>query len=96
MQEREILEIAQKIEKVGGRLYLVGGAIRDDLLGKKTHDEDYCVTGITAEQFQKIFPEVHIRGKTFKEDPLRVYRVARFLAQLEFKVEQQTIEQMKE
>lgn len=96
MQEKEIIKIAQKIEKAGGRLYLVGGAVRDDLLGKKTHDEDYCVTGITAEQFQKIFPEVHIRGKTFKEDPLRVYRVARFLAQLEFKVEQQTIEQMKE
>lgn len=177
MQEREIITIAQKIEKAGGRLYLVGGAIRDDLLGKKTHDEDYCVTGITAEQFQKIFPEAHIRGKAFevfdmygkefaiarteskygvghkefeistspnitieqdlarrditinsiakdvltgriidpfngrkdienkiikattkafKEDPLRVYRVARFSAQLGFKVEEQTIEQMKE
>ena len=177
MQEKEIIKIAQKIEKAGGRLYLVGGAVRDDLLGKKTHDEDYCVTGITAEQFQKIFPEVHIRGKafevfdmygkefaiarietkyglghkdfeietnpnitieqdlarrditinsiakdvltgkiidpfngksdienkiikattkTFKEDPLRVYRVARFAAQLGFKVEKQTIEQMKE
>lgn len=177
MQEKEIIKTAQKIEKAGGRLYLVGGAIRDDLLGKKTHDEDYCVTGITAEQFQKIFPEAHIRGKAFevfdmygkefaiarteskygvghkefeintspnitieqdlarrditinsiakdvltgriidpfngrkdienkiikattkafKEDPLRVYRVARFSAQLGFKVEEQTIEQMKE
>lgn len=177
MQEKEIIKTAQKIEKAGGRLYLVGGAIRDDLLGKKTHDEDYCVTGMTAEKFQKIFPEAHIRGKAFevfdmygkefaiarteskyglghkefeintspkitieqdlarrditinsiakdvltgkiidpfngrkdienkiikattkafKEDPLRVYRVARFAAQLEFKVEEQTIEQMKE
>ena len=66
MQEKEIIKTAQKIEKAGGRLYLVGGAIRDDLLGKKTHDEDYCVTGITAEQFQKIFPEAHIRGKAFE------------------------------
>ena len=177
MQEKEIIKIAQKIEKAGGRLYLVGGAIRDDLLGKKTHDEDYCVTGITAEKFEEIFPEAHIRGKAFavfdmhgkefaiarteskygvghkefeintspkitieqdlarrditinsiakdvltgkiidpfngrkdienkiiratteafKEDPLRVYRVARFAAQLGFKVEQQTIEQMEE
>ena len=32
----------------------------------------------------------------FKEDPLRVYRVARFATQLEFKVEQETIEQMRE
>ena len=177
MQEKEIIKIAQKIEKAKGRLYLVGGAIRDDLLGKKTHDEDYCVTGMTAEKFQKIFPEAHIRGKAFevfdmygkefaiarteskyglghkefeintspkitieqdlarrditinsiakdvltgkiidpfngrkdienkiikattkafKEDPLRVYRVARFAAQLGFKVEKQTIEQMTE
>ena len=31
---------------------------------------------------------------SFKEDPLRVYRVARFASQLEFKVEENTIEMM--
>lgn len=171
----DIKSIAKKIEQAGGKLYLVGGAVRDKLLGKETHDEDYCVTGITAEEFQKLFPEAHIRGKAFavfdihgkefamartetkqgighkefeittnpqitieqdlarrditinaiaehvltgeiidpfngqkdlknkiikattehfKEDPLRVYRVARFAAQLGFKVEEQTIKQM--
>lgn len=169
--------IANKIKEAGGNLYLVGGAIRDELLGKATHDEDYCVTGITAEKFQEIFPEAHIRGKAFavfdlegkefamarteskqgighkefeitatpqitieqdlarrditinaiakdvltgeiidpfngiqdlkkkiirattehfKEDPLRVYRVARFAAQLGFEVEKSTISQMRE
>ena len=58
-------EIANKIKQAGGNLYLVGGAVRDELLGKTIHDEDYCVTGITAEQFQKLFPEAHIRGKAF-------------------------------
>lgn len=168
-------EIANKIKQAGGNLYLVGGAVRDELLGKTIHDEDYCVTGITAEQFQKLFPEAHIRGKAFavfdidgkefamarteskqgtghkefeiktdpkitieedlsrrditinaiakdvltgeivdpfngredlknkvirattkhfKEDPLRVYRVARFSAQLGFDVENETINQM--
>lgn len=174
---QDIMSIANKIKEAGGNLYLVGGAIRDELLGKTTHDEDYCVTGITAENFQKMFPEAHIRGKAFavfdidgkefamartelkhgmghkefeinaspqitieqdlarrditinamakdvltqelidpfngrrdlenkvikattehfKEDPLRVYRVARFAAQLGFAVEKETINQMRE
>lgn len=171
----DIKTIANKIKQEGGRLYLVGGAVRDSLLGKETHDEDYCVTGISYEKFQKIFPEAHIRGKAFavfdmygkefalartesktgtghkefeikaepqitieqdlarrditinsiakdvltgeiidpfngqedlknktirattehfKEDPLRVYRVARFATQLGFEVELETIKQM--
>ena len=64
MQDIEL--IAKKIEQAGGKIYLVGGAVRDELLGQATHDEDYCVTGLTAEQFQKIFPEAHIRGKAFE------------------------------
>ena len=171
----DIKLIANKIKQEGGNLYLVGGAVRDSLLGRRTHDEDYCLTGITFEKFQEIFPEAHIRGKSFavfdmygkefalarieskvgtghkefeikadpkitieddlarrditinaiakdvitgeiidpfngqedlknktirattehfKEDPLRVYRVARFAAQLGFEVNSETIKQM--
>ena len=61
----DIKTTAKKIEKEGGRLYLVGGTVGDSLLGKTTHDEDYCVTGITSEKFQEMFPEAHIRGKAF-------------------------------
>ena len=174
---QDIKTIANKIKEAGGKLYLVGGAVRDELLGKTTHDKDYCVTGITAEKFQEMFLEAHIRGKAFavfdiegqefamarteskqgighkefkiktnpqitieqdlarrditinaiakdvltqeiidpfngrqdlknkvikattehfKEDPLRVYRVARFAAQLGFEVEKETINQMME
>lgn len=173
----DIKSIANKIEQAGGRLYLVGGAVRDELLGNITHDEDYCVTGITFEAFQQLFPEAHIRGKAFsvfdiqgkefalartesklgkghkefkieanpnitieqdlarrditinaiakdvligkiidpfngrkdlenkvirattehfKEDPLRVYRVARFATKLKFSVEKETINMMME
>lgn len=60
-----ILEIAKKIKSNGGNLYLVGGAVRDELLGIKSHDEDYCVTGISFEEFKKLFPKAHIRGKSF-------------------------------
>jgi len=174
---QDIKVIANKIKEAGGTLYLVGGALRDEFLGKTTHDKDYCVTGLTAKKFQKIFPEAHVRGKAFavfdldgqefamarieskqgvghkefeiktdpqitieqdlarrditinsiaknvltqeiidpfngredlknkvikattehfKEDPLRVYRVARFATQLGFHVEENTIKQMNE
>ena len=175
MEENAIKKIAEKIKKNGGNLYLVGGALRDELLGRKAKDRDYCVTGITGEKFLELFPDAHIRGKSFEvydidgiefamartekkmgkghqefkiqtgatieedlkrrditinsiakevltdkiidpfggkedlknrtirhtstefiEDPLRVYRVARFSAILEFKVEKNTINLMKE
>ena len=59
-------QIAEIIKQNGGNLYLVGGAVRNSLLGLKNHDEDYCVTGITAEQFKNLFPEAHIIGKAFE------------------------------
>lgn len=175
MKDNKIKEIANKIKKTGGNLYLVGGAVRDKILQKEIFDEDYCVTGLSAEEFEKLFPNAHIRGKNFpvydmencefalarkerkitsghkgfgfdanknitieqdlsrrditinsiaqevltgkiidpfngiedikngiirkttdafSEDPLRVYRVARFASTLEFKVEKETLEAM--
>ena len=169
-------EIAKKINSIGGRLYLVGGAVRDEIMGRKLSDEDYCVVGITQEEFQTLFPDAITRGKSFevfdlygrefamartetkvgkghkefeiqtskqitieedlsrrdvtinsiakdvltgkiidpfngrediqnkilrattgkfKEDPLRVYRVARMAANFEFDVEEKTMELMK-
>jgi len=172
-----IEEIAKKIENAGGRLYLVGGALRDAALNRKIEDKDYCVVGICHEQFLELFPNARVIGKAFqvfqigkdefalariekkvgighkqfdiiankdvtieedlerrditinaiaqdvltkeiidpfnglddlenkiikatsskfKEDPLRVYRVARFAATLEFKIETRTIKFMEE
>ena len=171
-----INEIAMKIEKAGGKLYLVGGAIRDEIMQRQVTDEDYCIVGISKTEFESIFPEAIVRGKNFavydiegkefalarkeskkgeghknfeiqtdksitieqdlerrditinsiakevltgqiidpfnarddiknriirstspafSEDPLRVYRVARFAATLQFEVEEKTIQQMK-
>ena len=173
----EILEIAKLIEQNEGRLYLVGGALRDKLLNRPIFDEDYCVVGLEKEKFIELFPNAHTRGKafevfdleghefalartekktgkghkefkittnknitikedlerrditinsiaqdvltkeiidpfngeedlkqgiiratskSFKEDPLRIYRVARFASQLNFEVEENTIKMMNE
>lgn len=65
MQDDEIIEIAKKIEKAGGRIYLVGGAVRDEMMNKTITDEDYCVTGISKEEFEMLFPNAILRGKDF-------------------------------
>lgn len=62
----DIIEIAKKIKNAGGNLYLVGGAIRDEIIGVENHDKDYCITGISKDTFIKLFPEAHIRGKSFE------------------------------
>lgn len=172
----DIIKIAKKIKENNGRLYLVGGAVRDAFIkNENSHDEDYCVEGISEELFCKIFPESIKRGKafevfdinnrefalarkeiktgkghkefkietnnkitikedllrrditinaiaidvlsgkiidpyngikdiknkqiraiseSFKEDPLRVYRVARFASKLDFEVEEKTLKLM--
>lgn len=171
-----IVEIANKIKENDGTLYLVGGAVRDEIMNRKIHDEDYCIVGIEKETFEKIFPNAYKRGKSFGvyeienkefalaridkkigkghkefeilngeditieedlarrditinsiaknvltgeiidpyngkediqnkiirattnsfiEDPLRVYRVARFASELDFEVEENTIKMMK-
>lgn len=171
----DIKEIAETIKQNGGNLYLVGGAIRDEIIGKEVYDKDYCVTGISKEKFIELFPKAKILGKSFevfeishmqfalarketksgkghkefeietgkkitieedlarrditinaiaknvltgeiidpfngrkdienkkirkvsdafKEDPLRVYRVARIAAQTGFEVEKETLKQM--
>lgn len=61
----EIKEIAKIIKKNGGNIYLVGGAVRDTILDRPIKDEDYCVTGISHDNFAKIFPEAKIQGKSF-------------------------------
>lgn len=172
----DIKEIAKKILNDNGRIYLVGGAVRDILLGIEPKDYDYCVTGLSQEEFQNLFPSAFLRGKdfpvfdldgieialarrerkikeghqgfiieadksltieddlmrrditvnsiaidvltnkridpyhgiediknrviratseAFAEDPLRVYRVARFSAQLNFKIDRETMLLMK-
>ena len=61
-----IIDIAKKIKEYGGNLYLVGGAVRDSIIGIDVYDEDYCVTGLSEDEFKNLFPEAIVRGKFFE------------------------------
>lgn len=62
----DIIKIAETIKQNGGNLYLVGGAIRDEIIGKEVYDKDYSVTGISKEKFLRLFPKAKILGKSFE------------------------------
>ncbi|WP_462323886.1 HD domain-containing protein [Desulfoplanes sp.] len=45
------------------QIYLVGGAVRDGLLGRPVHDRDYTVIGADKETFMQAFPHARPVGK---------------------------------
>ena len=58
-------EFFEKIRKLGGNAYLVGGAVRDSLMGIEPHDRDYVVCGISLEEFVAAFPDAQPVGNAF-------------------------------
>ena len=43
-----------RIESLSMEVYLVGGAVRDDLLGLPVKERDWCVVGATPEEMEKL------------------------------------------
>ncbi|MBI4117258.1 MAG: HD domain-containing protein [Parcubacteria group bacterium] len=58
----EIKEILKKLESVGFEAFVVGGCVRDLLLGKKPKDWD-ITTNAKPEEIQKIFPDSFYENK---------------------------------
>ena len=59
------LKVMQQLNQAGHQAYLVGGAIRDILLGK--HPKDFDVgTDATPEQIRKLFKNSRIIGRRFQ------------------------------
>lgn len=52
----EVLHVANGLEGAGFEAYLVGGCVRDLIIGRKPKDWD-ITTNATPEEIQKIFPE---------------------------------------
>lgn len=59
------IDIAKIINNAGGKLYLVGGAVRDMILKRESNDKDYCIVGLDVDDVLKLFPNASIRGKSF-------------------------------
>ena len=51
--------IIQELEKCGHEAYMVGGCVRDGVLGRKPHDYDIC-TSATPDEILKAFPDEKI------------------------------------
>ncbi|NQU47579.1 MAG: HD domain-containing protein [Planctomycetes bacterium] len=63
-----VLRIALAVRQGGGRAFLVGGAVRDGLLGVVAKDADLEVYGIAPKQLEQLaaeFGAVHLVGKQF-------------------------------
>lgn len=63
--DSDAIKIVKKINKSGYEAYLVGGCIRDILLGYKPKDFDIA-TNATPEQIQNLFKRSRIIGRRFK------------------------------
>lgn len=58
-------EFVKDIAGLGGRCFLVGGWVRDQMRGVPAHDKDYMVSGISEEAFEHAFPKAKKVGKAF-------------------------------
>lgn len=62
------LPFLSDIKSVGGNIYSVGGAVRDEFLGKESKDLDVLVTGIPLSELEKIllkYGSVKLVGESF-------------------------------
>ena len=58
-------DFSQKINELGGELYIVGGWVRDKIREKIAKDKDYVICHLKEEVFQENFPKAQKVGKSF-------------------------------
>ncbi len=56
---------AETIAANGGRVYRVGGCVRDKFMGITPKDIDFCVVGMVRKNFKILFPDAEEYGKSF-------------------------------
>ena len=73
MNEAEIMSLQdlpfkKEVEQLGGKIFSVGGAVRDEFLGKESKDLDILITGIPMDGLEKLLSKyggVNAVGKSF-------------------------------
>lgn len=60
---QEVVQIISTIEEYGGEAYIVGGCVRDRILGRNPHDWDLC-TNFYPSKIQSIFKKTLPIGET--------------------------------
>ena len=61
-------ELRQDVKSMGGKIYQIGGAVRDEFLGEVSKDLDLIITGIDIEDLQELLNKhgkVNLVGKSF-------------------------------
>ncbi|MDD3115657.1 MAG: tRNA adenylyltransferase, partial [Anaerovibrio sp.] len=58
-------EFADRVERSGGRVFIVGGWVRDFLRKAVPKDKDYVVVGMGGGSFGEVFPEAKLIGRGF-------------------------------
>ena len=58
------LEVLKLIEEKGFKAYIIGGSVRDDLLGLVSHDVDIC-TNASIEDLKNIFHNITLNGSKY-------------------------------
>lgn len=80
---KEILNVTENLEKAGFEAFIVGGCVRDLLIGKSPKDWD-VTTNAKPEQIQEIFPEsfyendfgtVGVKNEETEDETLKVVEV---------------------
>lgn len=56
---------AETIAANGGRVFRVGGCVRDAIMGVTPKDIDFCVVGMVKKNFKTLFPDAEEYGKSF-------------------------------
>lgn len=62
------LPFKQEVEQLGGKIFSVGGAVRDEFLGKESKDLDILISGIPMDKLEEIlgkYGRVDAVGKSF-------------------------------
>jgi len=61
-------ELRNDVKQLGGRIYQIGGAVRDEFIGKVSKDLDLIVTGVDINDLQKLLGEygsINLVGKNY-------------------------------